>query len=146
MDNSNEKDNIDIKKSTNAKIKSKKKDNKDTLKDYDNSNKWPKKKEETNNNFNNKHQRDKDNIYDISLSKYFNIKNAKKIEINTIESNEEDLVKNIKNIFKIKFLDKSFYRMKRKCDLDKVENIYFYCNNHRTAKNSKEVTEKGNPK
>ena len=36
--------------------------------------------------------------------------------------------------------------MTRKCDLDKVENIYYYCNNHITTKNSEEVTEKGNQK
>ena len=36
--------------------------------------------------------------------------------------------------------------MTKKKDLDKVNNIYYYCKNHRTLKNSSEINSKGQKK
>ena len=47
-----------------------------------------------------KDDKDKENNYDKSPPKYFDIKNAKKLDIKSIESTEENLANNIKNIFR----------------------------------------------
>ena len=36
--------------------------------------------------------------------------------------------------------------MTKKKDIERLDNIYYYCINHRTLKNSTETNEKGEPK
>ena len=83
---------------------------------------------------------------DISPPKYFNIKNSKKINKNEIKTKDDTNLKNMKNIYTITWLGKKFFRMTRAKDIGIRDNIYFYCINHRTLKNSSEINSKGNPK
>ena len=87
-----------------------------------------------------------DNKFDNAPPKYFNVKLAKKIDTKQISSQNDNTLSNFKNIYSLKWLGKNFFRMTKKKDIDTADNIYYYCINHRTLKNSTEITSKGKPK
>ena len=83
--------------------------------------------------------------YDIPPKKNFSIKSAKKINKEEIINNINNKIK-IEEIYSINWLGKKYFRMTKKKDIKRLNNIYYYCINHRTLKNSTESNKKGEPK
>ena len=86
------------------------------------------------------------NIYDNIPPKFFNIKEAKVVDKKSIILNSNKNDENAAYEYSITFLGKKYYRMTNKKDIELYDNIYYYCTNHRTLKNSNERNSKGNPK
>ena len=83
------------------------------------------------------------NKYDNPPNKFFNINMAKIINKQEILTSSNKQIDNKKKIvYSLQWLGKKFFRMTKKKDLDKVNNIYYYCKNHRTLKNSSEINSK----
>ena len=83
--------------------------------------------------------------YDNPPKKNFSIKSAKKINKEEIINNINNKIK-IEEIYSINWLGKKYFRMTKKKDIKRLNNIYYYCINHRTLKNSTESNKKGEPK
>ena len=90
---------------------------------------------------------DDNNLKDNLPNKYFMINSAKKINKKEILDNDNKELNEAFNLnYSITWLGKKYFRMTRKKDLNRLNYIYYYCSNHRTMKNSKELNSKGNIK
>ena len=90
-----------------------------------------------------KDQINEENKYEDNPPKFFSIENAKKIEKKEILGNDFNQKDFDIHEYSINYLGKKFYRMTKLKDVDIVEKVYYYCNNHRTLKDSNELTSKG---
>ena len=87
------------------------------------------------------------NEYDNPPNKYFDISKAKIIKKQEIFNNSNQQLNNKNTIvYSLQWLGKKYFRMTKKKDLENVNNIYYYCINHRTLKNSAQINSKGEKK
>ena len=84
----------------------------------------------------------KSNKNDNIPPKFFNIKEARVVDKKSLILNSNKNDDNTAYEYSITFLGKKYYRMTNKKDIELYDNIYYYCNNHRTLKNSNETNSK----